>query len=195
MNPQIDYTSPHTQFSFDVNKSLFFSKDQHNFINVLGVNQLNTLDNLSLLDIYLSVNNVIEPHYHHNAAELVYCISGAATVSILNPFTKQLLHYPITPGQVANVPQGWWHYEVATQNNTHLLAIFNASTPEVILGSDLLKLTPANIIAHTYCIDENTWQQAIAPVKPNTIIGPPSDWHQHQWPQSPPGGYGGDYRQ
>ena len=106
----------------------------------MGVNQLNTLDNISLLDIYLSANNVIEPHYHQNAAELVYCIAGSAVVSILNPFTKQLMHFPITPGQVANVPQGWWHYEVATQNNTHLLAIFNAPTPEVILGSDLLKL-------------------------------------------------------
>lgn len=175
MVSNIDYTSPSTQFAFDVNKSTFFRKDNNNFINVLGVQQLNTLDNVSLLDIYLSANNIIEPHYHQNAAELIYCISGAATVSIVNPFTKQLLHYPITPGQVANVPQGWWHYEVATADNTHLLAIFNAPTPEVISGSDIFTLTPANIISHTYCIDENQWKQAIAPVKPNTFIGPDKD--------------------
>ncbi len=167
-----DYTSPSTQFTFDVNKSTFIRKDNDNFINVLGIQQLNTLDQISLLDIFLSANNVIEPHYHQNAAELVYCISGAATISILNPFTKELLNYNITPGQVANVPQGWWHYEVATVDNTHLLAIFNAPTPEVILGSDLLKLTPANIMSQTYCIDENEWKQAIAPVKPSTFIGP-----------------------
>lgn len=171
----IDYTSPSTQFTFDVNKSPLFRKDNDNFINVLGVQQLNTLDQVSLLDIFLSANNVIEPHYHQNAAELIYCISGAVVVSILNPFTKQLLEFPITPGQVANVPQGWWHYEVATVDNTHLLAIFNAPTPEVILGSDLLKFTPANIMAHTYCIDENQWKQAVAPVKPNTFIGPNTD--------------------
>ena len=138
-----DYTSPSTQFTFDVNKNTLVRKDNDNYINVLGIQQLNTLDQISLLDIFLSANNVIEPHYHQNAAELVYCISGAATVSILNPFTKELLNFNITPGQVANVPQGWWHYEVATVDNTHLLAIFNAPTPEVILGSDLLKLTPA----------------------------------------------------
>lgn len=136
MASSIDYTSPSTQFAFDINKSTLFKKDHRNFINVLGVKQLNTLDNVSLLDIYLSADNIIEPHYHQNAAELVYCISGAVTVSSLNPFTKQLLHYPLTPGQVANVPQGWWHYEVATVDDTHLLAIFNALTPEVILGSD-----------------------------------------------------------
>ncbi|AMO86615.1 quercetin dioxygenase-like cupin family protein [Solibacillus kalamii] len=190
MNPNQDYTSVQPQFTFDLNKNPLFVKDQQNFINVMGVNQLNTLDNISLLDIYLSANNVIEPHYHQNAAELVYCIAGSAIVSILNPFTKQLMHFPITPGQVANVPQGWWHYEVATQNNTHLLAIFNAPTPEVILGSDLLKLTPANIMAHTYGMNENLWTQAVAPVRPNTFIGPPNPWQQVQ-----PGNYGGGYEQ
>ena len=178
MRSNFDYTSPSAQFTFDVNKSTLFKKDHNNFINVLGIQQLNTLDNVSLLDIFLSKNNIIEPHYHQNAAELIYCISGAVTVSILNPFTKQLLHYSITPGQVANVPQGWWHYEVATADNTHLLAIFNSPTPEVISGSDILKLTPSNIIAHTYCIDEHQWKQAIEPVKPGTFIGPSLDCHK-----------------
>lgn len=175
MSSTVDYSSPTAQFTFDVNKSPFFKKNDRNIINVLGIDQLNTLDNVSLLDIYLSKNNVIEPHYHQNAAQLVYCISGAITVSILNPYTKQLHHYPITPGQVANVPQGWWHYEVATTDNTHILAIFNAPTPEVILGSDILKLTPANIMAHTYCMNEEQWKKVIAPVKPATLIGPPAD--------------------
>ena len=189
MASNIDYTYPTTQFTFDVNKSPLFRKDNYNFINILGVKQLNTLENISLLDIFLSTHNVIEPHYHQNAAELVYCISGAATISILNPYTKQLLNYPITPGQVANIPQGWWHYEVATADNTHLLAIFDAPTPEVILGSDLLKFTPANIMAHTYCLDENQWNQTVNPVKPSTYIGPYSDCNSAKEYSSQPYGY------
>jgi hypothetical protein len=171
----VDYTSPTTPYAFDVNTSPLFRKDNKNYINVLGLNQLNTLENVSLLDIFLSANNIVEPHYHQNAAELVYCISGAVTVSMLNPFTKQFLHFPITPGQVANIPQAWWHYEAATADNTHLLAIFDAPTPEVILGSDILKFTPSSIMSHTYCLDENLWKQAIAPVKPSTYIGPYKD--------------------
>ena len=171
----MDYSSPSAQFTFDMNKSPFFKKNDQNIINVLGIDQLNTLDNVSLLDIYLSKNNVIEPHYHQNAAELIYCISGAMTVSILNPYTKKLHHYPITPGKVANVPQGWWHYEVATADNTHIIAIFNAPTPEVILGSEIIKLTPANIMARTYCLDEEQWKKVTAPIQPGTTIGPPAD--------------------
>lgn len=175
MTSYMDYTSPDTQFTFDLNCNTLFKKDDCNYINLLGVKNLNTLENTSLLDIFLSKSNVVEPHYHQNAAELVYCISGEAVVSLINPFTNELLHFPITPGQVANVPQGWWHYEIATVDCTHLLAIFDAPTPEVILGSDLLSLTPANVLAHTYCLNEALVKEALAPVQPKTFIGPPAD--------------------
>lgn len=182
----LDYTSPSLNYFFDLNKSTLVKKDNRNYINVMGIQQLNTLEDVSLLDIYLSQNNVIEPHYHQNAAELVYCISGAAIVSLLNPFTKQIQNYYITPGQVANVPQGWWHYEVAHTDGTHLLAIFNAPAPEVILGSDILKLTPSNIMAHTYCMDEKQWKKTIAPVRPSTFIGPAKDCSRYtQEPNKP----------
>ncbi|KPL59607.1 cupin domain-containing protein [Rossellomorea vietnamensis] len=172
MTKYMDYSSPEAQFSYDVNKSPLFKKDHQNLINILGVNQLNTLDNTSLLDIYLSKHHFVEPHYHQNAAELVYCISGAAIVSILNPFTKEILNYRISPGQVANVPQGWWHYEEATKDNTHLLAIFNSPVPEVVLGSDILKLTPSSVMSKNYCMNENAWIKTTEKVKSGTYIGP-----------------------
>lgn len=180
MTANIDYTSPSINFTYDVNKSNFFRKDAQNYINVLGIKQLNTLENTSLLDIYLSTGNVVEPHIHQNAAELVYCISGSAVVSLLNPFTNQILNLPIKPGQVANIPQAWWHYEIATADNTHLLAIFNAPTPEVIFGSDILRLTPAHMMAHTYCLNEQQWKQAVSPIQSTTVIGPPANCNQNR---------------
>ncbi|MGR3762738.1 cupin domain-containing protein [Rossellomorea sp. NS-SX7] len=171
----VDYSSPSAQFSANVNRYNLFTKDRYNLINILGKKQLNTLENTSLLDIFLSRGNIVEPHYHQNAAELVYCISGKVTVSILNPFTREVTDYPATPGEVVNIPQGWWHYEVADVDNTHLLAIFDAPNPEVILGSDILTFTPSNIMAKTYCMNENQWNNVISNVKPATYIGPPAD--------------------
>ncbi|WP_208591126.1 cupin domain-containing protein [Gracilibacillus suaedae] len=161
-------------FKFDVNKSPFFVANSQNYINIAGQKQLNSLENVSLLDIFLSNHHIVEPHYHQNAAELVYCISGAAIVSILNPNTKQFHHYPITPGQIVQVPQGWWHYEIATLDQTHLLAIFDAANPEVILGSDILRLTPPDIMAYTYGMNQQLWQQVISPIQSSTYIGPTS---------------------
>ncbi|WP_397386225.1 cupin domain-containing protein [Paenibacillus sp. VCA1] len=171
----MDFTSPSIQFFYDLNNNTFFKKDARNFINMLSVNQLNTLGNVSLLDIYLSKSNVVEPHLHQNASELVYLISGAAVVSLINPFTKKLINIPIAPGQVANVPQGWWHYEIATADDTHLLAIFDAPVPEFIGGSDLLRLTPAEVFSHTYCLNEEQVKATLAPIKDTVFIGPPND--------------------
>lgn len=170
----MDFTSPDVQFTFDLKNNNFFTKNAHNLINSLSINQLNTLGNVSLLDIYLSKENVVEPHIHQNASELVYCIAGSAVVSLINPFTKKLLNFTITPGQVANVPQGWWHYEIATVDHTHLLAIFDAPIPEFIGGSDLLRLTPASIWAHTYCLNEDQVKKTFAPITDTVVIGPPN---------------------
>ncbi|XOS94436.1 cupin domain-containing protein [Brevibacillus laterosporus] len=168
----MDYTSPSTQFTYDLNNNPIFRKDSRNYINELSIMQLNTLGNASLLDIFLSISNIVEPHYHQNASELVYCISGSAVVSLINPFTNELLNFPITPGQVANVPQGWWHYEIATVDNTHLLAIFDAPIPETIFGSDILRLTPPSILAHTYCLNEAKVKDTLAPIQSTVVIGP-----------------------
>ncbi|QHW34044.1 cupin domain-containing protein [Paenibacillus rhizovicinus] len=171
----MDFTSPNVQFTYELKNNNFFTKDSRNFINALSINQLNTLGNVSLLDIYLSTGNVVEPHVHQNASELVFCITGAALVSLINPFTKLLINIPIQPGQVANIPQGWWHYEMATVDNTHLLAIFDAPVPEFIPGSDLLRLTPASVFAHTYCLDEAKVKETFAPITQTVVIGPPKD--------------------
>lgn len=177
-NLSLDFTSPSVQFTYDMKNNLFFKKDDWNYIDSLSINQLNTLGNVSLLDIYLTTGNVVEPHIHQNASELVYCFSGGAIVSIMNPYTNQMLNFTIGPGQVANVPQGWWHYEMATADNTHLLAIFDANTPEVIFGSQMLRLTPASVLAHTYCLDEAKIKEALAPITSNVVIGPPRGCQQ-----------------
>jgi oxalate decarboxylase/phosphoglucose isomerase-like protein (cupin superfamily) len=183
MNSDLDYTSPSVQFTFDLRNHPLTKKDDQNYINALTANDLNTLVGTSLLDIYLSKSNIIEPHTHQNASELVYCIAGAAVVSLINPFTKKLINIPICPGQVANVPQGWWHYEIATVDNTHLLAIFDAPIPGFIGASDMLRLTPTEILAHTYCLDEAVVKEALAPITESVLIGPPADCHRGSQPQ------------
>ncbi len=165
----------YTQFAFDLNTNPFFKKDYKNFINILGAEQLNSLQQTSLLDIFLSENSIIEPHYHQNAAELTYCISGSANVSLLNPNTKELQSFSITAGQVVNVPRGWWHFQIATSDNTHLLGIFDAPTPEVILASDILTLTPSTVFSYSYCLNDNVWKNATASIKSGMLIGPPND--------------------
>ncbi|GIP45345.1 hypothetical protein J45TS6_38040 [Paenibacillus sp. J45TS6] len=182
----MDFTSPGVQYFYDLRNNRSFTKDRGNYINALGVKQLNTLGDNSLLDIYLTRGNIVEPHIHQNASELVYCISGAAVISIINPFTKEVIQVPVSPGQVGNVPQGWFHWEMATEDNTHLLAIFDAPTPEFIAVSDFLRLAPPEAVAHTYCLDEATYKAAIAPISDTVVIGPPANCTKYHQPQPKP---------
>ncbi|WP_018750455.1 cupin domain-containing protein [Paenibacillus sanguinis] len=176
----MNYASPSAQFTFDVNQNTTFKKDDRNFINEVSIQQLNTLGNVSLLDVYLDKNNIVEPHIHQNASELVYCITGEVIVSIINPFTLELRNYPNRPGQVTSVPQGWWHYDTAAVDGTHFLAIFDAPIPEVILASDMLRLTPPEVLAYAYCLDPAKVKDTFGPLNQSVLIGPPKGCHQGQ---------------
>ncbi|SDS62963.1 Cupin [Paenibacillaceae bacterium GAS479] len=168
----MDYTNPNLTFTYDMRNNTVSKTNDQNYFNLLGYKQLPTLGSASLLDIFMSKGHFVEPHYHQNASELVYLVSGTVTVSMINPFTGKLISIPITPQQVVVVPQGWWHFEEATSDNTHILAVFDAPTPQVILGSDILRLTPTNVMAETYCLDEAQYKAAISPITQTVGIGP-----------------------
>ena len=171
----MDFSAPNVQYTFDLSSNPLYKKDSENYINALGIMQLNTIGDVFLLDIFLSKGNVVEPHYHQNASELTYCITGSATISLINPFTNELKNIKIKPGQVASIPQGWWHYAEATSDKTHLLAIHDTPLLQTIFGSDVLRLTPPQVLAHTYCLDEKQVENTLKPITHTVIIGPPSD--------------------
>ena len=170
MESKHDSATP--RYFADVNSHPFFVKDHQNYINIVSSQQLNTVDNVSMLDIFLSKNSIIEPHYHPNGSELTYCISGSATISMMNIQTKKFKHLTITPGQVVNIPQGWWHYQLAHVDHTHLQGIFNVDLPEAVFSSDLLTLTPSDVIPYTFGVNKTQWESVIAQIQPTTVIGP-----------------------
>lgn len=171
----MDYKDPDLHYSYDLGQSRFFTKNQDNYINVLGKEQLPTIGNVFLLDVFLSTGNVVEPHYHSNASELIYCITGETIVSMINPSTNELKNIRIQSQQVVTIPQGWWHYFAASMDHTHVLTIYDTPELDTVWGSDVLRLTPPQVFAHTYCLDQGQIQQALAPIRDTVIIGPPAD--------------------
>lgn len=98
-------------------------------------------------------------------------------MSLINPFINQVTQIPMAPGQVANIPQGWWHWEIGSQNQTHLLAIFDAPYSEVIFGSNILRKTPVDVLAYTYFLNPERLRQVLAPLNNQAIgIGPTDEY-------------------
>lgn len=162
-----------SNLSYDLNNTVFFKRDSSNFILPLTGQQLPALSNLGLLDIYLSKGHTVEPHWHPNAAELVYAIQGEFIVSVLNTYTMQLQTYRIKPPQVVFIPQGWWHWEIALTDHGHLLAIFDNSSFTTVFGAELLKKTPPGVFQLNYCINGEQLEQVLLPITEPVIIGPP----------------------
>jgi oxalate decarboxylase/phosphoglucose isomerase-like protein (cupin superfamily) len=132
------------------------------------------MQNLGLLDIYLSKGHGVEPHWHPNAAELVYVVQGEAIIAILNPLTQRLLSYRIKPPQTVYVPMGWWHWEIAAADHTHLLAIFDNHAAQVVFGSDVLRKTPPEVFQLIYGVQADQIAQALKPLDRTVVIGPPA---------------------
>lgn len=171
----MDYTSPKVQYTYDLSNNTIFKKNPQNYINGLGIKQLNTDGNIFLLDIHLSKGNVVEPHSHPNATEVLYCISGAVTASLINPFTNELKNFPIKPGEVVSFPQGWQHYAMATEDRTHVLSSHDTPELQTVWTSDLLRLLPDEVLAHTYCLDLEKIKDALRPITERVVIGPPEN--------------------
>ena len=166
------------QFTFNLKDNPVFKKDEMNFFNELGSQQLPVIGNLYMLDVYLSADNCIELHYHYNSSELVYVISGEVEVGFLNADTNEWQTFRIGRGEAISIPQGWWHYVCALKNHTHFLAIFDTRDVKTIFGSDILWKTPDRTFAHIYCLDEEKVKEALSPIDETVVIGPPLDCHK-----------------
>ncbi|WP_342047955.1 cupin domain-containing protein [Bacillus sp. OTU530] len=168
------FSSSSLNLSFDLRRASFFQKNNQNFILQQSVKQLPIMQNLSLLDVYLSRGHSVETHWHPNANELVYMIQGEAVISTLNPFTLQILSYHVKPPQTVYIPMGWWHWAIAEMDHTHLLAIFDNKDPGVIYGSDILRKTPPEVFQEIYGVNAAQLAEVLKPIDQTVVIGPPN---------------------
>jgi mannose-6-phosphate isomerase-like protein (cupin superfamily) len=143
--------------------------------------QIPVMEVLSLADLYLTKDHIREPHWHPNADEFDYVVSGEATVSILNPFTLKLHNYHVKPGQVAFIPEGWWHWITPVTDNTHLLVNFNDGKIESVEGSDVFRLTTPAVFQHAYGINSTQFAQQVQSINQTLTIGPPNSPTHWNW--------------
>ncbi|MCQ6282510.1 cupin domain-containing protein [Bacillus sp. EB600] len=113
---------------FDVSDNLTFERNPENVLYEVTSAQIPMMQNLSLGDLFLSREHIREPHWHPNADELDFIVSGEVIISILNPFRLELQTYHVKPGQVTFLPKGWWHWITCVTEEAHLLVNFKPLT-------------------------------------------------------------------
>ena len=121
--------TPHTFDIKSIKPQTIFNGGNRTIANSYNFPILKGMATYSLL---LKKGGVREPHWHPNASELSYCVSGKALMTIFghgdthNTFTLER-------DEIAFVPQGFLHHiENTSEGETKFVVTFNHEKPEDI---------------------------------------------------------------
>ena len=116
----------------------------------------------SMALVVLKKGGIREPHWHPDAWEFDYCISGRARMSVVAP-DNEWQSFDIEAGQIVFVPQGFFHYfENIGSEDLRFLIVFNNSTKES--GDDIgisvsLGGMPNEVLAATFGVSESIFDK------------------------------------
>lgn len=95
-------------------------------------NNFPLLKGMALYLLRLDNGGVREPHWHPNAAELSYCLSGSALMTIFSPGAGHDT-FTVSEGEIVYVPKGYLHHiENINHEETKFAIAFNHEMPEDI---------------------------------------------------------------
>jgi oxalate decarboxylase len=124
--------------------------------NDLGSMRRITADNLPILK-RLSIKRVLlnpgamrTPHWHANANELTYCVSGTALVSVLDDHSR-FTSFIVTAGQMFHIDSGALHHieNIGTDAAEFIIAFRNERPEDFGLGATFGAFTDA-VLGNTY---------------------------------------------
>ena len=93
------------------------------------------LDGLAMASIFLEPGGIRIPHWHPNANEMDYVVSGRAEIDLFGPADGEHRHgvrehFHVERGEISFLPQAWFHsIRNPGPEVLHILVIFNSDTP------------------------------------------------------------------
>jgi oxalate decarboxylase len=119
----------------------------------IGVENIPALDGLTVFPTQIEGYGLSEPHWHPNAGELDYCISGQAEVGIVAPDGRAQT-FVIGPGGAAFVPVNWFHYIANVSDEPlEILSYYSNAKPNHIGLAQSFAFWPPDVIAASFGLD------------------------------------------
>lgn len=108
------------------------------------------LKNLSIKRVLLNPGAMRTPHWHANANELTYCVSGTALVSVLENHSR-FASFIVTAGQMFHIDSGALHHieNIGTEVAEFIIAFRNERPEDFGLGATFGAFTDA-VLGNTY---------------------------------------------
>jgi oxalate decarboxylase len=101
--------------------------------SMANANNFPILKDMAIYTLHLEKEGVLEPHWHPNAAELDYVISGRARMTIFCP-GDDIDTFEVGPGEIVFIPSAYFHYieNVSPNKDMQFAVFFNHERPEDI---------------------------------------------------------------
>jgi oxalate decarboxylase len=135
--------------------------------------QIPKLEEITVFPLTAVPHGLREPHWHPNAAELNYCVSGQAQIGLVAP-DGNVQTFAVNAGDIAYIPRNWFHY-IANTGDEPLDFLIFFITPDPRIQTINLSLTvdhvPASVLAASFDSDPAAF--AALPKRGNVGIVPP----------------------
>jgi oxalate decarboxylase len=120
------------------------------FVNNITPQLIPGLDQISLVHLQAQPGGMREPHWHPNSSELNYCVQGTAQIEIITPdHTHEV--FQVQPGDIAFVPQNYFHYISSTSADPLIFLVFFANkAPSHIDLSQVMGFFPRELFAASF---------------------------------------------
>lgn len=116
------------------------------------------LDGLAVFWVNLDNDGVALPHWHPNADELAYVISGKGKMSVVSPNNEKETK-EFGAGDMIFFPRGYFHYiETIGEEKLQFLAIFNHELPEYMGMVSALSGIPDEALASSFKVESTVFK-------------------------------------
>jgi oxalate decarboxylase len=121
--------------------------------SIANADNFNVLKGMSLYSLHLDKGGVREPHWHPNADELGYCLSGRAIMTIFSPGAGHDT-FTVDVGEIVFIPRGYLHHiENIYEGETKFAIAFNHERPEDIGISGAAGSMADRVLGYTFAVD------------------------------------------
>ncbi|TQJ30910.1 cupin domain-containing protein [Microbacterium sp. SLBN-146] len=144
--------------------------DDNGSITRLTADQFPILERLSIKRLVLEPRAVREPHWHANANELAYCVTGRVLVSVLDNGSV-FSSFVVSAGQMFHIDSGSLHHlENIGDDTAELIIAFSHEQPEDFALSSAFGAMTDAVLGNTYGLPSTSFRGFSHSVAPRSIV-------------------------
>jgi oxalate decarboxylase len=158
------------RYKFNIENSAKPVLTKGGFLQLATQTNLPVLNGLAILGFGLNPKGAVEPHWHTNAGELVYIVTGKTLITVLSPDGK-VEKLEVNAGQGAFAPASHFHNILNVgSDDVEVIAYFSDANPDYIGIGEVIGSYSNEVLASVFNVSPNYFDSFKKPTGPEVIV-------------------------